>query len=80
MSSEQPPSAPRNDPEKIDATSSSTPAAQQQDAAMDTAPDQPAVDTWADIPEDVLSLGTDEISTRVRLLENDIKVRHAQSV
>jgi len=75
MASEQPPNVPSNGPEKTDAASSSTPAPQQ-DAAMDTAPDQPAAETWADIPEDVLSLGTDEILTRVRLLENDIKVQH----
>jgi hypothetical protein len=41
---------------------------------MDTTPDQPPVETWDDIPEDVMALPTDEILTRVRLLDNDIKV------
>lgn len=42
---------------------------------MDTTPDQPPEETWDDIPEDILSLSTDEILTRIRLIENDIKVR-----
>jgi len=41
---------------------------------MDTTPDQPAEETWDDIPEDVLNATTDEISTRIRLIDNDIKV------
>lgn len=41
---------------------------------MDTTFDQPAEETWADIPEDVLSSTTDEILTRIRLIENDVKV------
>lgn len=41
---------------------------------MDTSPDHPPEDTWDDIPADILSLSTDEISTRIRLIENDIKV------
>jgi len=41
---------------------------------MDITPDQPAEETWADIPEDVLSSTTDEILTRIRLIENDVKV------
>ena len=44
-------------------------------AAMDTTPDQPPEETWDDIPADILSLSTDEILTRTRLIENDIKVR-----
>ena len=42
---------------------------------MDTTPDQPPEETWDDIPADILSLSTDEILTRIRLIENDIKVR-----
>ncbi len=42
---------------------------------MDTTPDEPAEDTFEDLPEDILSLNTDEILTRIRLLDNDIKVR-----
>lgn len=41
---------------------------------MDTSPDQPAEETWADIPEEIMGLNTDEIFTRTRLIENDIKV------
>jgi 26S proteasome regulatory subunit T5 len=41
---------------------------------MDTTPDVPPVETWEDIPEDVMALSTDEILTRIRLIENDIKV------
>jgi 26S proteasome regulatory subunit T5 len=41
---------------------------------MDTAPDAPAEETWADIPEDIMALSTDEILTRIRLIDNDIKV------
>lgn len=42
---------------------------------MDTTSDQPAEETWADIPEDIMALSTDEILTRIRLIDNDIKVR-----
>jgi hypothetical protein len=41
---------------------------------MDTTPDAPVEETWEDIPEDVMALSTDEILTRIRLIENDIKV------
>jgi 26S proteasome regulatory subunit T5 len=51
---------------------------------MDITPDQARqTHPWADIPEDVLSSSTDEILTRIRLIENDIKVRashHAASL
>lgn len=42
---------------------------------MDTTPDHPPEETWDDIPADILSLSTDEILTRIRLIENDIKAR-----
>lgn len=42
---------------------------------MDITPDHPPEETWDDIPADILSLSTDEILTRIRLIENDIKVR-----
>ena len=81
MSSTQPPNDPPNpsgNPEKKPETSSSTPAAAQDGAAaMDTTPDAPpAEETWDDIPEDILSLSTDEIISRTRLIDNDIKVRN----
>jgi 26S proteasome regulatory subunit T5 len=81
MSSQPPPQPPPPTNEKAaDAPSSTTPAPTAEDAAMDTAPDVPEVETWADIPEDVLALPTDEILTRVRLLDNDIKVCLLRSV
>lgn len=44
---------------------------------MDTTPDEtkPVEETWEDIPEDIMSLSPDEINSRIRLIENDIKVR-----
>jgi 26S proteasome regulatory subunit T5 len=76
MSSAPPPIPPANEPEKqpdppAEQTDSSEPNA---DAAMDTTPDQPAEETWEDIPVEVMALSTDEILTRIRLIENDIKV------
>jgi len=32
-------------------------------------------ETWDDIPEEILNLPTDEIITRTRLIDNDLKVR-----
>ena len=45
-------------------------------AEMDTTPDEtaPVEETWADIPEDIMSLSTEEIVSRIRLIDNDIKV------
>jgi 26S proteasome regulatory subunit T5 len=78
MSSAQPPNPPAdNDNGKKPESSlppASTPAAG--DAAMDTTADvPPPEETWDDIPEEILSLSTDEILTRIRLIDNDIKVR-----
>ena len=76
MSSAQPPSNPPPNPEKQPDDSETPPPSTPQDGAeMDTTPDQPAEETWEDIPEDVMALSTDEILTRIRLIENDIKVR-----
>jgi 26S proteasome regulatory subunit T5 len=69
----EPPQPPTNAEKAPDAAAASSSASD--DAAMDTTPDQPAQETWADIPEDIVALPTDEILTRVRLLDNDIKVR-----
>ena len=75
MSSAPPPDAPNNGNNKPDtAASSSTPANAGQDAAMDTTPDKPAEETWDDIPEEIMNLSTDEIFTRIRLIDNDLKV------
>jgi 26S proteasome regulatory subunit T5 len=75
MSSARPPAIPPPNPEKqSDTDLSSSADAAAQDGAMDTSPDQPAEETWADIPEEIMGLNTDEIFTRTRLIENDIKV------
>ena len=42
-------------------------------AAMDVTPDVPPEETWDDIPEDIMGLSTEEIITRTRLIDNDIK-------
>jgi 26S proteasome regulatory subunit T5 len=44
-------------------------------AEMDTTPDQPE-ETWDDIPEEIMELDTEDVLTRIRLIENDIKVCH----
>jgi len=82
MSSAQPPNQPPNNPptgEKPDEQQSllgQTPpeARPAEDAAMDTAPDQPPEETWDDIPEEIVALTTEDIQTRTRLIDNDIKV------
>lgn len=45
--------------------------------AMDTSPEEtkPVEETWEDIPEEIMALGADEVNSRIRLIENDIKVR-----
>jgi hypothetical protein len=42
-------------------------------AAMDVTPDAPPEETWDDIPQDIMDLNTEEIMTRTRLIDNDIK-------
>ena len=51
-------------------TSSSSP----EGAAMDLTHDVPEEETWDDLPEEILTLSTDEILTRSQLIDNDIKV------
>jgi 26S proteasome regulatory subunit T5 len=52
-----------------------SPPADQDGVSMDTTPDQPPEETWDDIPEEIKALTTEEILTRIRLIDNDIKVR-----
>lgn len=47
---------------------------------MDTTPDQPPEETWSDIPEDILSLTTEEVTTRTRLIDNDLRVRASSAI
>ena len=42
---------------------------------MDTSSDQPPEEKWEDIPEDILALPTEDIATRTRLIDNDLRVR-----
>jgi 26S proteasome regulatory subunit T5 len=74
-----PPSNPptNNNPEKQpEVQPADTPAPAAPDgAAMDTTPDQPPEESWDDIPADIMALNTDEMLTRIRLIDNDIKVR-----
>lgn len=76
MSAVPPPNDPPANPEKQPEAAPSS-AAAPDEAPMDTTPDQPPEETWADIPEDVMSLNTDEILTRIRLIDNDMKVRYS---
>ncbi|KAG9033420.1 26S proteasome regulatory subunit 6A, partial [Tulasnella sp. UAMH 9824] len=80
--SSQAPSQPPSDPDKPSDASQS--AATQSNApaphAMDTTSDQPQEETWDDIPEEVKAAGTDEIVTRMRLIDNDIKVMRSETL
>ncbi|KAH9033311.1 26S proteasome subunit P45 [Lactarius hengduanensis] len=49
-------------------------------AEMDTTPDQPVEETWDDIPEEIMELETEDILTRIRLIENDIKVMRSEQL
>ncbi|KAA1469890.1 26S proteasome subunit P45 [Dentipellis sp. KUC8613] len=79
MSTPQPPNPPPNNNEKPVDQPSSGSSAPPQDAAMDTTPDQPAEETWDDIPEEIMSLTTDEILTRIRLIDNDVRVMRSET-
>ncbi|KIM66865.1 hypothetical protein SCLCIDRAFT_1210912 [Scleroderma citrinum Foug A] len=74
-----PPPNPEKQPETRPPSSASAPATQDA-AAMDTTPDQVPEENWDDIPADIMSLGTDEILTRIRLIENDIKVMKSETL
>jgi len=83
MSSTQPPVPPPNnnnekEPEKE--TTASTTQPETQDAEMDTTPDAPVEETWEDIPEDIMGLSTDEILTRIRLIDNDLRVIRSETL
>ncbi|KIJ54553.1 hypothetical protein M422DRAFT_24501 [Sphaerobolus stellatus SS14] len=79
MSSASPP--PPNPEQSKEPSSSTTPApAATTEAAMDTTPDQPAEETWDDLPAEVRNAPTDEILTRARLIDNDIKVMRSENL
>jgi len=82
MSSAQPPNQPPNNPPAGEKPEEQQPLLGQapsearptEDAQMDTAPDQPPEETWDDIPEEIMALPTEDIQTRTRLVDNDVKV------
>ncbi|KAF9533061.1 26S proteasome subunit P45 [Crepidotus variabilis] len=79
MSSAPPPNNPTvpNNEKQPDSTTGPTNA--EGVTAMDVTPDAPPEETWDDIPEDIMALSNDEISTRTRLIDNDIKVMRSET-
>ncbi|KAG2102209.1 26S proteasome subunit P45 [Suillus discolor] len=57
-----------------------SPSPGQDGVEMDITPDQPAEETWDDIPEEIKALTTEEILTRIRLIDNDIKVMKSDTL
>lgn len=85
MSSAQPPEQPpsgdpsKPGPSKSDPPSYTNDSQQPADAdKMDATPDPPA-ETWSDLPEELLTASAEEIVSRRRLIENDIRVRTVYS-
>ena len=72
MSSAPPPTTPPSDSNKKDSSPPTT--SSPEGVAMDVTPDAPTEENWDDLPEEILTLSTDEILTRTRLIDNDIKV------
>ena len=78
MSALPPAEHPNNNGQPSDASKSDSvdPTSTQSEVAeMDTTSDQPPEETWEDIPEEIMELETDDVLTRIRLIDNDIKVR-----
>ncbi|KAN0123568.1 26S proteasome regulatory complex, ATPase [Russula decolorans] len=67
-----------NDANKSESEDSSS--AQAEVAEMDTTPDQPAEETWDDIPQEIMELDTEDVLTRIRLIDNDIKVMRSEQL
>lgn len=80
MSSAPPPSNPPPNPEKKPDPVSSDASVPVETGAMDVTDDTPPEETWDDISEDILALSTDEILTRARLIDNDIKVMRSETL
>ena len=78
MSALPPAEHPNNNGQPSDTSKSDSvePTSTQSEVAeMDTTSDQPPEETWEDIPEEIMELETDDVLTRIRLIDNDIKVR-----
>lgn len=77
MSSAQPPEQPpsRNDqkPEPSSSNAASTVQLTTEADSMEVTPEPPA-ETWSDIPEELLTAPADDIISRRRLIENEIRV------
>ncbi|KAG8851803.1 26S proteasome regulatory subunit 6A [Tulasnella sp. 330] len=74
-----PPNQPSDAPKPNDAPTTSGAGAPAAAQAMDTTADeQPQEETWEDIPSDVRAASTEEISTRSRLIDNDVKVMRSE--
>ncbi|KAI6027592.1 hypothetical protein PISMIDRAFT_675625 [Pisolithus microcarpus 441] len=67
-------------PESDQPVSSASAQTPREGGAMDTTPDRPPEDNWDDIPPEIMALGTDEVMTRIRLIENDIKVMKSETL
>lgn len=67
----QPPNPPK--PEDSSSSSESAPLLGSESIEVD-APTEAPEETWEDIPDDVKNAGADEIVTRARLIDNDIRV------
>lgn len=74
MSSSEPPHQPTDGSKPTAAPSATAQPTSTVPATMDTTPDAPVEETWEDIPEDVKNSSAEEIMTRIRLIDNDIKV------
>ncbi|KAG8812526.1 26S proteasome regulatory subunit 6A, partial [Serendipita sp. 400] len=81
MTSTQPPNPPPiRDEEKVSASTSEASTTQQAEAdKMDITPDPPA-ETWSDLPEELLTASPEEIVSRRRLIENDIRVMRSETL
>ncbi|KAF4577312.1 26S proteasome regulatory subunit 6A [Pleurotus pulmonarius] len=73
-----PPNPPPSNPEKKPEDAPSQSSAPNEDATMDTTPIQPEEESWDDIPEEIMSLSTEDVLTRIRLIDNDIKVMKSE--
>ncbi|OJT10382.1 26S protease regulatory subunit 6A, partial [Trametes pubescens] len=80
MSTAPPPNPPPSNNEKSDSAAPSASTSGAQDVSMDGTPERPAEETWEDIPEDIMALSSDEILTRIRLIDNDLKVMRSETL
>ncbi|OJT03952.1 26S protease regulatory subunit 6A, partial [Trametes pubescens] len=78
MSTAPPPNPPPSNNEKSDSAAPSASTSGAQDVSTDGTPERPAEETWEDIPEDIMALSSDEILTRIRLIDNDLKVMRSE--